>query len=116
MRVLTPRYRVSGGLAAVLLDITDQLSLVFEFALTLRVTPEDLTAAGTTVTGHGECVAAEHATADGRITDAQPGWTRPSSTALATKATAWTQSTSELAQMREVAAHGSAAADAARGS
>lgn len=64
--------------------------------MTLRVTLEDLTTSGMAVTGHGESVAAEHATADGRIADAQSGWSGTSSAALATKATAWTQATAEL--------------------
>lgn len=105
-------------------------------ATTLQVNPEDLTASGVAVTGHGESLATEHVTADARIESAQSGWQGLSSAALATKSAAWLQTTSDLltrmsdhaqglhngahtyahgeeqnsAQMRDVAAQGDAAA------
>jgi hypothetical protein len=99
------------------------------------VNPEDLVASGMSVTRHGEDLAAEHATADGRIESAQAGWQGTSSSALATKSAAWLKTTGDLlaqmadhaqslhagahtyvhgeqdssAQMRDVAAQGDAA-------
>lgn len=130
------RGQVTGVPLGVLLDMVWQVERVLGVAMTLRVNPEDLTASGVAVTGHGESMATEHATADGRIDSAQSGWQGLSSAALATKSAAWLQTTADLlaqmsnhaqglhdgaqtyvqgeehssAQMRHVAAQGGAAA------
>jgi len=64
--------------------------------MTFRVNPEDLTASGVAVSGHGESMATDHAAADGHIESAQFGWQGLSSAALATKSAAWLLTTSDL--------------------
>ncbi|MFN8226474.1 MAG: WXG100 family type VII secretion target [Mycobacterium sp.] len=64
--------------------------------MTLRVNREDLTASGAAVTAHGESMATEHATADGRIDSALAGWQGMSASVLATTSAGWLQTTTAL--------------------
>ncbi|MBI3215044.1 MAG: WXG100 family type VII secretion target [Mycobacterium sp.] len=108
--------------------------------MALRVNIDDLSASGVAVTNHGEDLANTHAGADGRIEAAHAGWQGESATAMAARSAAWLETTKTLLtrmadhaqglhtgahafaemeaknseQMRKVAAHGDAAARAAK--
>lgn len=64
--------------------------------MSLRVTIADVAASGTAVTGHGEDVAAKHASATARIDAAQQGWQGASAAALTALTEHWTATTSAL--------------------
>lgn len=64
--------------------------------MSLQVTIADVAASGTAVTGHGEDLAAKHASTTARIDAAQAGWQGSSATVIEALTERWTATTSAL--------------------